>query len=30
VLGVDWMQGYYFARPGPPFQAPSVAVLKAA
>lgn len=30
VLGVDWMQGYYFARPGPPFQAPNVAVLKAA
>ncbi|MDX2014138.1 MAG: EAL domain-containing protein [Myxococcaceae bacterium] len=30
VLGVDWMQGYYFARPGPPFQAPNLAVLKAA
>lgn len=30
VLGIDWMQGYYFARPGPPFQAPDLALLKAA
>lgn len=30
VLGVDWMQGYYFARPGPPFQQVSEALLLAA
>jgi EAL domain-containing protein (putative c-di-GMP-specific phosphodiesterase class I) len=30
VLGIDWRQGYSFARLGPPFQAPNLAVLKAA
>lgn len=29
-LGVDWMQGYLFARPGPPFHEVSVVLLQAA
>lgn len=29
-LGVDWMQGYLFARPGPPFHEVSVVLLRAA
>ncbi len=29
-LGIDWMQGYFFARPGPPFHAVSLALLQAA
>ena len=29
-LGVDWMQGYFFARPGPPFHEVSVVLLRAA
>ena len=30
ALGIDWMQGYFFARPGPPFQQPRFEVPKAA
>ena len=29
-LGGDWMQGYFFARPGPPFHEVSVSLLQAA
>lgn len=30
TLGIDWMQGYFFARPGPPFQGVSLEILQAA
>ncbi|MBM4781180.1 MAG: EAL domain-containing protein [Archangiaceae bacterium] len=30
VLGIEWMQGYYFGRPAPPFQYANESLLKAA
>lgn len=30
TLGIEWMQGYHFAKPGPPFQTVDEALLRAA